>query len=419
MVGMRVAVVGGGVAGLVFAACLRRAGISCAVYEQAEELGDVGAGIQLSPNGVRPLLGLGLGADLARRSIRPEAREIRRWRDGRVIGWTSLGAECEARFGAPYLTLRRSELHECLRSGPTGPSIELGRRCVGVRERAESHRGVELSFADGSRADADLVVGADGIRSAVRGVFGPFVTPVVARDRLRYSGSVVHRAMVPADQVPGARSRVSIFVGPGGHCVWYPVSADWYSLAAVTADPAGGARWRGPGDRDAVLAAFDGWHADVTGVLSAATDLTSWALYDRWPLTRWHARRIALIGDAAHPMLPFVAQGANQAIESAVTLATILAGGCGEDITASLARYARLRAPRLRQVSALVRRNGAELHLPDGDEQRRRDRAMSEHSGLSGQAWLYGYDAEADARGRAQAGAGLSSGPAVPVGRAS
>jgi 2-amino-4,5-dihydroxy-6-oxo-7-(phosphonooxy)heptanoate synthase len=164
---------------------------------------------------------------------------------------------------------------------------------------------------------------------------------------------------------------------------------------------------------------FDGWHADVTRVLSAATDLTSWALYDRWPLARWHSRRIALIGDAAHPMLPFGAQGANQAIESAVALATMLAGGCGEDITASLTRYARLRAPRLRQVSALVRRNGAELHLPDGDGQRRRDRALSEHSGLSDQAWLYGYDAEADARGQARVGAGPSSGPAVTVGRAS
>lgn len=386
MSGLRVAVIGAGIAGLTLAAWLRRTGITCEVYEQAEQPREVGAGIQLAPNGARLLHRLGLGPDLERLAVRPSAMEIRRWRDGRVVGWTTLGDECEARYGGAYYTMSRPDLHRSLLAAatrsPVGQPVRYGRRLVGLRE---TPTGVELSFMDGSATTADLVVGADGLRSVVRGALDP--------DEPHDTGQVAHRALVPADRLHrlDPNQRVTVFAGPRQHCVWYPVSPDWYSVAAVTSEPAG-ATASGGAERDTVLARFAGWHDDVSAVLTAAEDLRRWPLYQRAALSRWHSGRVTVIGDAAHPLLPFGAQGANQAIESAVTLATCLSRT--PDITDAVRRYARIRAPRLSQVAARVDHNADKLHLSDGAAQWARDQDLR-RSGPDDLVWLFGYDAEA------------------------
>jgi salicylate hydroxylase len=213
-------------------------------------------------------------------------------------------------------------------------------------------------------------------------------------DALRYSGAVAYRALVPAAFVPDRSSRVCVFTGAGAHCVWYPVSDAMYSLVLVCRERHAGGR--AVSDGAALRSAFAGWHRDVVRMVSAVPSWTRWPLYDRWPLTRWRSRGIALIGDAAHPMVPFTAQGANQAIESAVTLATLLSGqaATATDLDVALAGYERLRSSRVRQVAAAARRNGSDLHRADGARPGP-DRSIAEHSGLADQAWLFGHDAEA------------------------
>jgi salicylate hydroxylase len=264
-----------------------------------------------------------------------DAVEVRHWRTGAVLARTALDG-----FGAPYYTTLRSSLHSGL-STVEGRAVRYGRRCVGVREYADR---VELRFADGTAASADLVVGADGLHSVVR--------QAVHADEVRFSGLVAHRALVHAGGQP---ARVRVWLGTDAHVVCYPVGADLLNVVAVAPEHA--------------EARFPLWHKDVRAVAAGAGTPTRWPLYDRAPLDRWHTGRIVLVGDAAHPMLPFAAQGANQAIEDAAVLAACLRHGAG-----ALARYQRIRVPRLDAVRALVEGN---LSRPAGSR-----------------AWLYDYDAE-------------------------
>ena len=369
MDGIRVAVVGAGIAGLSAAAFLARAGIACTVYEQAPELREVGAGIQLSPNGSRLLHRIGLAEHLSRVGVRPAAIELRRWRDDATIARTELGLRCVAEYGAPYYTLHRADLHGGLR-GLAG-AVLTGRRCVGVVEHPDR---VDLRFADGTSASADLVVGADGLHSVVR--------KAIAADPPRFSGLVVHRGLIHLPVPPPPTVR--IWLGPRGHVVCYPISAQRVNV--VVALPASVP----PG---ALGPAFAGWHPAVRELVTAVDGSIRWELYDRAPLARWGTGRVVLAGDAAHPMLPFGAQGANQAIEDAAALAACLRDGLA-DVPGALRRYELLRVPRVARVSAMVKDNAGNHHLPDGVRQRRRDRPMRSRAGLGARAWLYGYDAE-------------------------
>jgi salicylate hydroxylase len=384
--GIRIAVVGAGIGGLSVAAFLARAGIACAVYERAVALGEVGAGIQLSPNGSRLLHRAGLTTHLRAAAIRPAAIEVRRWRDNGTVARTELGAACEAEYGAPYYTLHRSVLYRGLLDLVTGTdpdAVRPGHRCVAVHEYPDR---VDLRFADGSSAGADLVIGADGLHSVVRGA--------LTGDGVRFAGLTVHRGLVRADRVPAltAESRVLIWLGPERHVVCYPVAAGWVNVVAAS-----GCRTEaGPGP-DPLGSAFAGWHRAVREVLTEVDAWTRWPLYDAAPLARWRTRRIALVGDAAHPLLPLGAQGANQAVEDAAALAACLRSGLA-DVPAALQRYERVRIPRLARVRAMVRDNTVNHHLPDGSRQRLRDGPMPARESLRARAWLYGYDAERVAR---------------------
>ncbi|MGH3815598.1 MAG: FAD-dependent monooxygenase [Pseudonocardiaceae bacterium] len=388
---IRIAVVGAGIAGLTVAAALVRSGLRCDLFEQTRLLSEVGAGVQLAPNAARLLHRLEICERFREVAVRPQAIEMRRWDDNSVLRRTPLGAECEQLFGAPYYTVLRTDLQRSLLERLPGGTVHLGLHCTEVVERACD---VELQFADGSSTTADVVIGADGIHSRIR--------ERLVRDEPRYSGQNIYRALVPADRLAFLckEPKVVLWLGPGRHCVCYPVAGgQQISLAATVPDPQWGAEsWSAQGRTRDLTEAYSGWHPEVRAVTSAPDTIGRWALHDRELLRRWSTARITLVGDAAHPMLPFFAQGANQAIEDAVALAVCLRdtrrGEAGQ-IAAALARYERVRVPRTSEVHRISQANTTALHLPDGLEQRRRDDALAAQAKLADQEWIYGYDAEA------------------------
>ncbi|MFJ5045625.1 MULTISPECIES: FAD-dependent monooxygenase [unclassified Streptomyces] len=382
-----IAVIGAGIGGLTLAAALARLGIGCRVFERAEQPAEAGAGVQLAPNAVRLLRRLGLSDSLRQYGVRPLSRDLLRWDDGRTLARTELGEECEKRFGAPYVTVHRADLHRALRD-LAGAVVRTGHRLTGLTEGPGA---VELRFADGSEHRAELVVGADGIRSVVR--------EHLAADAPVFSGRRIYRGLVPVERVPElAEPRVRVWLGPGRHCVCYPVSGGrLISFAATTGGTAHpGESWTAIGDQDEVAEAYRDWHPTVTRLLGAGGGIGCWALHDREPLARWSSDALTLLGDAAHPMLPFAAQGANQAIEDAFALAATLAMSRG-DVPEALRRYQEQRIPRTQRLQQSARSTAIGSHLPDGPLQRARDAELARGSALDGLRWVYGHDALAAA----------------------
>lgn len=382
-----IAVIGAGIGGLTLAAALARLGIGCRVFERAEQPAEAGAGVQLAPNAVRLLRRLGLSDSLRQHGVRPLSRDLLRWDDGRTLARTELGEECEKRFGAPYVTVHRADLHRALRD-LAGAVVRTGHRLTGLTEGPGA---VELRFADGSEHRAELVVGADGIRSVVR--------EHLAADAPVFSGRRIYRGLVPVERVPElAEPRVRVWLGPGRHCVCYPVSGGrLISFAATTGGTAHpGESWTAIGDQDEVAAAYRDWHPAVTRLLGAGGGIGCWALHDREPLARWSSDTLTLLGDAAHPMLPFAAQGANQAVEDAFALAATLAMSRG-DVPEALRRYQEQRIPRTQRLQQSARSTAIDSHLPDGPLQRARDAELARGSALDGLRWVYGHDALAAA----------------------
>jgi salicylate hydroxylase len=313
---VRIAVVGGGIGGLAAALFLRKAGLQATVYEQAAEVREVGAGIVVAPNLVRPLATLGLVENLEKFAVRLEAAwEFRRWQDGRVLFVQPMGEECERRFGAHCYVAHRADLLALLQQALPPEQIRLDHRCVEVRQNDQ----VEILFANGKTVEADVVIGADGIHSVVR--------PLVASVEARFSGLSAFRCLVPAEKAPemALRPVQSLWLGPGRHFVHYPISAGrLVNIVAIVAGEWRDESWTAKGSVADLAAAFEGWDERVLQLIASATSTTRWAMFDRDPLQRWTVGRVTLLGDAAHAMLPFFAQGAAQAIEDAVVLADCL-----------------------------------------------------------------------------------------------
>ena len=381
---MRVIVAGGGVGGLTAALALARAGAKVSVLERAPAFTEIGAGLQLSPNATRLLFGLGLESALRRMAFRPQAAEVRDRADGRRLLVTPLGEAAEARWGAPYLQLHRADLVEVLLEAARAAEVVLRTACPlhGVAQDGERVR-VE---AGGETLDADVLVGADGIRSRVRAaLYGE--TPA------RFTGQIAWRGLVEAERLPPGMiaPAATVWTGPGAHFVHYFVRGGrMVSFAGFTAGRrASPESWTEPAKPGEIAAAFHGWPEPVTALVTALADAPGWraAVHDRPPRRDWTQGRVALLGDAAHPMTPYLAQGAGMAVEDAEALARHLADG--RPPAEALAGYARERQARTRRVQAWAQRNGAVFHLPTP---LRRAAFAAARQGVAGDlGWLYGY----------------------------
>jgi salicylate hydroxylase len=383
-----IAVVGGGIGGLAAAAFLRRAGLTVTVYEQAQALGEVGAGLIVAPNAARLLRRLPSAMRLEDAGVALETGwEFRRWADGTVLFSQQLGDACYRRYGEHTWTMHRADLLAVLGSALGGVTVETGRRCTGAAQDAD---GVTLTFATGDPVRADAVIAADGIHSALQDHVTTVSTP-------RAYGLCAWRSLVPAAAAPAfARRPVqTLWLGHRHHLVHYPVRGGQL-VNLVAFSPAADdvvESWSAAGRPEDLAAEFAGWDPRLGELVGAADRVGRWSVLDRAPLRRWVSGRIALLGDAAHPMLPFYAQGAGQAIEDAAVIAVCLASG-HQDLPAALERYERIRLPRASQVQEASRGRTAHHHLPDGPEQRARDAAFAAEDPLSHNDWIYAYDAE-------------------------
>lgn len=391
-----VVIAGAGIGGLTAAIALAQRGFRVSVIEQADRLEAIGAGIQLSPNASRVLIGLGLGERLAPSIVAPQALNVMNARTGSVLARALLGDAAAKRYGAPYWVIHRGDLHTVLRETiEATPLVELK---LGVRAEdfAVDDDGVTVGGRRGDRpveTRGAALIGADGLWSELRGRLGHGNEP-------RFAHHTAWRALVPAEAVsPALRAlSVNLWLGRHAHLVHYPVrGGSLVNVVAILRD-----RWREPGwsaagDRDELLARFPAgmWHAAPRDLIAAAPSWQKWALYDCGPLKQWGKGPVTLLGDAAHPMLPYLAQGAAMAIEDAAVLAQCLAQ-TPDDAPAALRAYEGRRRKRTARTQRAGRRNGTVYHM-GGAEAFLRGLALMAMRGtglLRQYNWLYGWQPE-------------------------
>jgi salicylate hydroxylase len=381
--GLRVAIVGGGIGGVAAANALLQRGIHVSLYEQAPALGEVGAGIALHPNGVRMLRFLGFGADIVRWGARWTDPQFRR-ADGQLIApWWPAGQGGSVEIYG----IHRADLLQVLVDRLPPDCIHTGFQCVGVEQDAE--RAVVL-FANGARVETDVAVGADGIHSTLQGCVTPPAAPLPA-------GSMAYRGLIPAASVDWPAGQMRNWLGPGKHFLAFPVRANTLInyVGFVPTDAPARESWSAPGDPAALASQFVGWDPLVEAILAQVAQAKTtfwWGLYDREPLPTWTRGRVTLLGDAAHPMLPHVGQGANQAIEDAVALAIVLSRADRSTAPGALQAYERVRRERTALVQRSSRTNGARYDAATGDL-RTRDRELA--NPLRDRAWMWEFDASA------------------------
>lgn len=385
----RIAILGGGIGGLAASAFLRDKGFGCDLYEQATALTEVGAGLVIAPNAARLLRRLGVLDRFIERAVQMETGwEFRRWENGAVLSAENLGEGCIRLYGEHTYTVHRAHLLNALRSAVPEHSIHLGKRCVSVEFEGDQ---AVLRFEDGETVRPDILIGADGIHSCVR-------SAIVGPTQTRESGICAFRGLVPAERAPdfAKRRAQTLWIGPDHHLVHYPVSGEEY-VNLVAFAPAGAnsvESWTATATVDELLDEFAGWDPRLVELIRAADTPGRWALLDREPLDHWNRGNATLLGDAAHPMFPFFAQGAAQAIEDGAVLALCLAADPGNP-TAALSRYEELRRPRTARLQEVSRGRSHINHLPDGPEQQARDLAYSQADPLKANGWIYEYDPEA------------------------
>ncbi len=346
-----IAIIGAGMGGLAAAAALRRVGIAVTVYEQADQFARVGAGIQISPNAVKVLRGLGLEEHIRSFAFQPPSWRSREWDTGEEKFNYVLGPAAEARYGAPYLQLHRGDLHSALASAVPAEIVRLNHRLTGMDRAGD---GLTLHFADGTRAAADAVIGADGTHSRVREL-------LLGREQPDFSGRVAYRTVYPASRLNGFPiDDHTKWWGVDRHIVIYFVNNRRDEVYFVTSVPEPDwevESWSAQGDPKALRQAYEGFHGQVQRILAACDQVHKWAIVDRRPLSSWSEERVTLLGDACHPMTPYMAQGAAMAMEDAVVLARCLAGRDTDGIAAGFQQYERVRKERTSRVQLTSHQN--------------------------------------------------------------
>ena len=342
---IRVAIIGAGLGGLAAAGALRQHGIEVVVYERARQLGEGGAGIQLGPNAVKVLRALGLERALRPLTAEPANYVSLAWDDARIRYREPMKGPYAAQYGAPYLMAHRADLHRLLCELVPAESVRLGAQCTGVLSEGG---GASATFVDGSQIEADVIVGADGINSTVReSLFG--VQPV------RFTQQMAWRCMVPIESVPTqvgiGRDEYVGWIGQTGHVICYPIrgGALYNIFAGHVTDEWVDESWAVPSSIDELLAGYRGWHPALLEMLAQVSDCYKWGIRDRDPLPRWTVGAITLLGDAAHPMMPTLAQGAAISLEDGFALARHLAQH-RDDPARGLAAYEAERRPRASRV---------------------------------------------------------------------
>ena len=387
----RIAIAGAGIAGLTTALALLQQGLKVDVFEQAAQLGELGAGLQISPNGSSVLLSLGLGEALQACVCQARGKEIRMWDTGQRWKLFDLGDDCLVRFGAPYWMVHRGDLHRVLLDAFEARSdrpVRLNARVVKARS---TDSGVSFELNDGSQHSAHALLGADGVHSVLR-------EQLLGEDKAQFTGLLAWRGLVPVERVSEhLRAQVGTnWVGPGAHVITYPVrgGALMNVVGIIEREGWRSESWTERGTHAELLQDFGHWHADVCELMSAIEQPFKWALLGRAPQTGWAQENICLLGDAAHPTLPFLAQGANMAIEDAAVMARCLA--LDEPTEHALARFEKLRWQRTADIVNLSRDNAQRFHNPQlSDPAKAVDYVSSEWAPEKVRRrydWLFEYD---------------------------
>jgi len=366
---LSIAIVGAGLGGLTAASTFRQAGFNVQVYEQAGRFTRLGAGIQMMPNSMKVLRRIGIEERVRATSFEPYSHLNRQWDTGEVMRELPMP---ESLFSAPYLCMHRGDLHEALVSVLPADIIHRDKKLVGLDERGGR---VTLTFEDGERAEADAVIGADGVHSIVRDI-------IIGPDAPIHKGRIAYRAVFPSALLGGrdvGPSRTKWW-GIDRHIVIYYTRRDRSEIYFVTSVPEPAEwltreSWSATGDVRELRKAYEGFHPDVRAVLEACPDCHKWAILEREPLPRWSAGRIVLLGDSCHPMTPYMAQGAATAMEDAAVLARCLAEVEGDDVVSAFTRYEAHRKPRTSRIQAI---SSANTWMRGGNDDT---------------SWLYGYDA--------------------------
>ncbi len=384
---LHIAIVGGGMGGLAAANALVHRGFSVAVYEQSSALREVGAGVFIYPNSLRQLERMGLGESLARVGAKVGSGSEYYRMDGTFVGkiLTTDSAGWNGMYG-----MHRADILEVLANALPAGIIHTGHKCIGF---SQNEQGAELRFENGKVARADVVIAADGINSVLQKY-------VVEPSAPEYAGFRAYRGVLSMDKVPDWRREAhQVWMGDGKHFMTFPLRSgtllNYVGFVPTSTQTA--ESWSAVGDRDELAASFAGWDPRVTNLLSKVETCFWWGLYDRQPLGKWVNGRLALLGDAAHPMLPHLGQGANQAIEDGTALAVLLQGrDPAESIAEVLQRYEALRRPRTSMVQSEARKNGKRYDSQNQyQDLAQRDREIANSAAF--RKSLYDYDIEKEA----------------------